>query len=219
MSKLKCLSLCLTLSPCLSLSLSLWLPDCLSGCLTVFLPVCLFFSLTVSLCLRVYLSVSLTVFLSPCLTVLQLYQPVLKTHWPAQLKRHCRLLELRRQPCRLSHSIHTNWRRLWKQRYRAQCQWSQGCGVITVMLMQIQKVPYYNAPCPPTHLCFCFFFLCFFLFRLADNYSFNRNWFSYFYCYSQLMKSLNWRQNKSHDQLTYICSVRTELERCLIKSS
>ncbi len=76
----------------------------------------------------------------PCrsvrLTVSQLYQPVSKTHWPARLKLRCRPLELRRQPCRLSRGTHTNWRRLWKQRYWTKCDWRQGCGAVTVMLVQ-----------------------------------------------------------------------------------
>lgn len=59
-----------------------------------------------------------------CVTVLQLYQPVLKTHWPARRKPHCRPLEPRRPPCRLSHGTHTNWRRLWKQRYRTPTEYS-----------------------------------------------------------------------------------------------
>lgn len=49
--------------------------------------------------------------------VFQLYLQILKSHWLARLKLRYRPLALKRLLCKQSHSTHTNWRQLWRQRY------------------------------------------------------------------------------------------------------
>lgn len=87
-----------------------------------------------------YYSICQSLILTFYVIALQLHQLALKTLWQVQQKLHWRQLKLRKQPCMLSHSIRTNWRRLWKQRYRSSIlQHSQQCGGVTVILVHMWK--------------------------------------------------------------------------------